>query len=612
MISGASRAAQSEQRDEVGEKATSKLPTDRLVPAGEMTQTPFLRLSSGESPPKFKNAESVRRMLMLDRALQYLRGVRLTRRSLVKMALTIFSGFVVLSLVAPLLSSPSLDEEDLLLSYLFQGFSVGESVLVEHLRENPDDADRWILLAKFRGRLVGMIAQAQSGMPEQFTTDGVPVPQFDRHAERFQPYLSDAEFRQFLAECAVVPIEILQAWHDAARPSLALSRLKPLGDSTAAILTAAEIQLADKMNSEALVNFDRVLEREPDHSEAMRGRLRILLRMGRLEDLSWELSRPEVRDVADPRLVFEYHRKQGEYLQALPPLWRSEYSHWTKGIWISCLMIGFGWAVLCVHMGFGWQWRRTIQALIPVAMLLGWLSADVTLGAVIVVDDWLGAGGGGSLAWSVLDALLIGVREELIKLIFFLPLLPYLLRAGSEVQALVVASLVGLGFAMNENANYYLSSAGGDILGRYLTANFAHMALTGTIGVYLFKAIRRGGDAWREFNETLFKMILLHAAYDFFIIAPQAQGLEILSMVLFIILSQQYLRLFFRLRPRRIHRVSVTRVFVATLASATGVHYFYLATRLGAGEALWQTLGGFLGSAILLFMYFQEFDEHVA
>jgi hypothetical protein len=58
--------------------------------------------------------------------------------------------------------------------------------------------------------------------------------------------------------------------------------------------------------------------------------------------------------------------------------------------------------------------------------------------------------------------------------------------------------------------------------------------------------------------------------------------------------------------------VSLTRIFVAALATVTGMNYLYLSTRLGPGEALWQTLGGFLGSAILMFMYFQEFDERVA
>jgi len=84
------------------------------------------------------------------------------------------------------------------------------------------------------------------------------------------------------------------------------------------------------------------------------------------------------------------------------------------------------------------------------------------------------------------------------------------------------------------------------------------------------------------------------------------------SMILFILLSQQYLRLFHPVRPHRLHRVSLTRIFASPLATVIGMHYLYLSTQLGIGGALWYTLGGVLGIAIITFMYFQEFDEHVA
>ena len=213
----------------------------------------------------------------------------------------------------------------------------------------------------------------------------------------------------------------------------------------------------------------------------------------------------------------------------------------------------------------------------------------------------------------MLHALLIGVREEFWKLLLFVPLLPYLLRAASEVQAIALASIVGLGFAVNENANYYLMSGGHGILGRFLTANFLHMALTGYAGYFLFRALRQKTKAqWIEAGEALAKVMFFHGAYDFFIIAPQLEDWGFLSMILFILISQQYLRLFFHIRPHRSQRVSSTRIFVATLATATGMHYLYLSTQLGIGAAVWHTFGGLLGMAIITFMYFHEFDERVA
>jgi RsiW-degrading membrane proteinase PrsW (M82 family) len=239
--------------------------------------------------------------------------------------------------------------------------------------------------------------------------------------------------------------------------------------------------------------------------------------------------------------------------------------------------------------------------------------ADGTLLAVVITDDWVGEGAREQFPSSVFYALLIGLREEVVKLLFFLPLVPYLARMGSETQALALAALVGLGFAMQENANYFLmGGGGGEIIGRYITANFAHQALTGFAGYHLVRAVRRGGEEWGEFFRVLVVVIVVHGGYDLFLIDPMLGDYSILSMVIFIVLAQRFLRLAFRLRPHRPQRVSLTRIFVAALATVTGMNYLYLSTRLGIGEALWETLGGLLGVALLTFLYFQEFDERVA
>jgi hypothetical protein len=65
----------------------------------------------------------------------------------------------------------------------------------------------------------------------------------------------------------------------------------------------------------------------------------------------------------------------------------------------------------------------------------------------------------------------VGLREEVSKMICVLPLL-LLLRKGTPAQALMAASCVGLGFAVEENINYLAGSHGTDLLGRFVTANF--------------------------------------------------------------------------------------------------------------------------------------------
>src|SRR5207244_7138900 len=71
----------------------------------------------------------------------------------------------------------------------------------------------------------------------------------------------------------------------------------------------------------------------------------------------------------------------------------------------------------------------------------------------------------------------VGLREELAKLLLFLPLLPALLRRGSRIEAMTCGALVGLGFAAEENIGYFSELAPGVALSRFLTANFLHMPL---------------------------------------------------------------------------------------------------------------------------------------
>ncbi len=525
------------------------------------------------------------------------------------MALSIFAGFILLATVIAIVTpAPSLADRARGL-YIVKGPRAGEETLVEHLLENPEDRGTWLELVRIRWlyRSGDLLAMPEL---EDILDDPLHPPEFRTHDST--PFLDDTEFDAFLATCTVLPVEVLRAWRDAHVLSIALAHLRELGDSLEAQLAGGEICLERGDTALAIRYYERARGLAPEDRRAVTGWFRALEAADRDVEVEAAFTDPSIRPFLDPRQVFEHHRERKEYLRGLIPLWRSEYENYGPGLWLTCFMIGACWTLLCFHLGHGWRWRRTFQWLVPVALLLGWLSGDVTLGAVIVTDDWIGKDFHDGISFSILYSLLIGAREELIKLLFFLPLLPTITKLGSDIQGLVIASLVGLGFAAHENANYYLSSEGGAILGRYLTANFFHLALTGYAGYFLLRAARKGGDEWREFGVALAKVIAFHAAYDLFLIEPGLTEYGIFSMILFILLSQQFLRLAFHVRPHKFQRVSLTRIFVGALATVAGMHYLYLSTRLGLGEALWQTIGGLLGIAIITFMFFQEFDEHVA
>jgi polyisoprenoid-binding protein YceI len=86
----------------------------------------------------------------------------------------------------------------------------------------------------------------------------------------------------------------------------------------------------------------------------------------------------------------------------------------------------------------------------------------------------------------------IGLREELCKLLLFVPFLPWLLKIRKPGYALLTGAFVGLGFALEENLNYYDQSGGSVVIGRFITANFMHVALTGIAAHGLYITVRSG------------------------------------------------------------------------------------------------------------------------
>jgi RsiW-degrading membrane proteinase PrsW (M82 family) len=130
----------------------------------------------------------------------------------------------------------------------------------------------------------------------------------------------------------------------------------------------------------------------------------------------------------------------------------------------------------------------------------------------------------------------VGLNEEFTKLLMFIPFLPFLLKRDSEKVALIVAACVGLGFAVEENLNYY------DIHGliaapvRLITANLLHVALTGVLGQAVYLAIKG--------SVGLFHVLRLYALAVF--LHTVNNLLLLIGTVLFYVIIAYLARLFAR------------------------------------------------------------------
>ena len=122
----------------------------------------------------------------------------------------------------------------------------------------------------------------------------------------------------------------------------------------------------------------------------------------------------------------------------------------------------------------------------------------------------------------------VGLREEVSKLVFFLPLLPFLRRYGTRLDVLVCGALVGLGFAAEENLNYLRVGDLSTGMARFLTANFFHMSMTAILAGALDDMLRDGkdeGDGVHEASRRRSSTVAaMHGAYDYCLVGLAARG----------------------------------------------------------------------------------------
>lgn len=226
--------------------------------------------------------------------------------------------------------------------------------------------------------------------------------------------------------------------------------------------------------------------------------------------------------------------------------------------------------IVAQFAGFGrGQWL-----LYGAAILLGMVSATAALVGSVVQEEILGtvveredlAGG---LIHYVAG---VGLREEALKLLFFLPLLPWLLRRGKAIDALAAAGLVGLGFALSENLGYFHLEGEGVAIGRLLTSNAFHVALTGCAGFALFRTLWFRGGGWDEALATFLAVVAAHGLYDSFIALPAlAADLGIGSAIILALVSWRYFDLTAsHFRPSGF-RLPVLAVFVLGTALLVGL-----------------------------------------
>ncbi len=278
---------------------------------------------------------------------------------------------------------------------------------------------------------------------------------------------------------------------------------------------------------------------------------------------------------ADPEYISQLSPSEQVYLYAdLRDYWnlalttaRVELQHLGSIFVIPAIYSALIWFLILLSFTRGQ--KRTIL-LAALGFIAGIFSAWLTIYFVILQEYIQGFNYEGQvtpLGRAIYFVAGVGLREEVAKLVCFIPLALLLRKQNNYLIALVVAGCVGLGFAAQENIGYFYNSIGAASYTpwvRLLTANALHIALTGVIGFYFYRMLVKQGKGWEDFLLNFIMMVVAHGMYDAMLTLPSLQDYSVFSVILIALIIYRYLDpLRANIDTNRLHlRLSPLGIFV--------------------------------------------------
>lgn len=234
------------------------------------------------------------------------------------------------------------------------------------------------------------------------------------------------------------------------------------------------------------------------------------------------------------------------------------------------------WYVILVLHGVRGVWRwiapllpltAGILSVPPALMITTWqeLVLGMSDSAPFPHDLWYQIGG-------------VGMREELSKLLLASLFMPWLLRKRDSGRALMVGAFVGLGFALEENINYYINYQGGIALARLFSANFFHAALTAISTHALYELLRTRFGSADRFLLSFLGVMTAHGCYNYMQMAP-LDGADLFSMIILALTAWYFLDRVYEECPAESHWITPAAVFLLGTAILMAIVFFTIAFR---------------------------------
>lgn len=369
----------------------------------------------------------------------------------------------------------------------------------------------------------------------------------------------------------------------------------------------AQLHVQDERPDLALAAFMIEGRTFPDAAPARSEALHWAVQLKNLPRLKEMLASPGWTDDAEAMLLYRAAELTGDvWLQ-----WRTLVHLRLKDMPLAKLGLALFaaslWYVILVQVsGSSGRWRWSLP-LLP--LISGVASIWPTLSLVSFQEVHLGLSEDAPFPhnlWYFFGG--IGLREELCKLALFVPFLPWLLKKRSAGLALVTGAFVGLGFALEENINYYDASGGSVVLGRFITANFLHLALTGIAAHGLYVTVRSGFTRVADFAGAFVGVVAAHGLYDLVIILDESDqlGISFLSIVILYFIARQFFGLIDQETPPSRGAVSPMAVFFIGSAILVAALFVVAASVAGTSEAIAEVGQGCLGILPVGFLFWKH------
>jgi RsiW-degrading membrane proteinase PrsW (M82 family) len=476
------------------------------------------------------------------------------------------------------------------------GAGEGHRAYWKLLQQNPEDVRIWL-------RFIDAYAHVKGDERDE---DEVPG------GDAIKPVAADAEVRQLLARVKKPEVRTLATfWYESqvAHSKPDVTAVRKLADAPHPVklanfvLARLALQNEDKEWPEAARRFEReALAFPKTGDQLLRNALFIWIDHDAWGEVRKRAHDPRYAPVRDAAFHMELAEHDHDWLQVLLWIWPSTYVHTQAWPLALAILAAVLWFAISTRLGRIHDHVNGRVALYTGAFLLGVISIYPTLLLVSFEETLLGFK---ELGQPLPDAIYfifgVGLREELCKLLLFLPLLPMLRRRGSRIEAMTCGALVGLGFAAEENVAYFHRLAASGALSRFLTANFLHMSLTALVALSVFDAVR-GRSTNRDTVNIIFPLaVIIHGAYDLFL----TTGPALLAMFFFVVVSRQFLRQLL-VASSKMEEEGALRLLMMSMALLTGASYIYATTLVGPLHALGLIAVGFVGVAIVVYMFVTE------